>query len=69
LALGPEIVLEAGSAGEYLALERLEMDGLGNFQAIWHRLAAGASLGHYGRGFDRLAASLGSPYQVMEPEL
>jgi hypothetical protein len=62
-------VLEAGSAGEYFALERLEVDALGNFKAIWHRLAAGVSLGHYGRSFDRPASSLGSTILVFEPEV
>lgn len=67
-AIGAEVVLEASGPGEYLALERLEMDVLGNFQAIWHRLAGSTSLGHYGRSFDRTYGLAPAATLVMDPE-
>ena len=60
---GGRRIVEA-STSEYLALERLEMDGLGNFEVIWQRVLEAQSQGHFSRTSNRATESLSSPVLV-----
>ncbi len=63
--LGTELAIEASSTA-HLALERLEMDALGNFQATWQRLVDGESQGHFSTSFDRATETLAPASMVAE---
>lgn len=54
----------ARSRSDYLALERLEMDALGNFEVIWQRVLEAQSKGHYSRRSDRATQSLSNAAPV-----
>jgi hypothetical protein len=60
---GPEREVER-SKKDYLALERLGMDGLGNFEVVWQRALDAKSRGHFSRKSDRATKSLGNTVQV-----
>lgn len=54
------------SRTEYLALERLETDSLGNFEVVWQRVLEAQSKGHYSRKSDRATHSLGNAVLIAE---